>query len=102
MAVIKLTKENFEEETSGSKILVDFWAPWCSPCNMLTPVIDEIEKELGDTVKVGKVNVDDEPELAIEFGAMSIPTLVVIENRKVINSSVGVIPKQDIIELLDL
>ena len=83
MAVVTITKENFEQEVlqSAKPVLLDFWASWCGPCRMLSPVVDEVAEERTD-VKVGKVNVDEQPELAGEFGVMSIPTLLVFEQGK--------------------
>lgn len=94
---INITKDNFQTEVANSAlpVLVDFWASWCGPCRMLAPVIDELALERTD-IKVGKVNVDDEPELARQFGVMSIPTLIVFENGQVKNQSVGVVPKETI------
>lgn len=86
-------------ESSSELVLVDFWASWCGPCRMLSPVVDEIADERTD-IKVGKVNVDEEPELASKFGVMSIPTLVVLMNGQVRNQSVGVIPKEKIIDMI--
>lgn len=101
MSVITVTKENFQSEVleSDKTVLIDFWAEWCGPCRMLSPVVDEIANEQTD-VKVCKVNVDNEPELATQFGVMSIPTLVVIKDGKVVNQSVGVQPKDNILTML--
>ena len=101
MSVITVTSQNFEAEVAASDktVLIDFWASWCGPCRMLSPVVDEIAEERGD-IKVGKINVDEEPELAGRFGVMSIPTLVVLVGGEVKNKSVGVIPKDRILELL--
>lgn len=101
MSVLTITKNNFQEEVlnSDKPVLIDFWATWCGPCRIMGPVVDEIAAERGD-IKVGKVNVDDESELASAFGIMSIPTLVVMKGGKVVNSSVGVRPKGDILRLI--
>ena len=102
MAEITITKEDFEKEVMKSDIpvLIDFWATWCGPCKTLAPVIEEIAGEFEGRVKVGKVNVDDEPELAASFGIASIPTVLVIENGKVKNMSVGYRPKEEIVKML--
>lgn len=102
MSVVVVTKENFDSEVLQSKIpvLVDFWAAWCGPCRMLSPVVDEIAAERTD-VKVCKVNVDNEEELAIRFGVMSIPTLIVFKDGKAVRQSVGVQPKANILDMLN-
>ena len=102
MAVIEINAGNFEQEVvqSDKPVLLDFWASWCGPCKMLSPVVDQVGEEL-DSVKVGKVNVDDESELAAKFGVASIPTLVVLKIGKEVNRSVGVVPKERILGLLD-
>lgn len=101
MAVTVITKENFEQEVlkSDKPVLVDFWAGWCGPCKMISPVVDQIAEENPD-IKVGKIDVDAEAELAIKFNVMSIPTLLVFKDGKVVNQSVGVIPKQAILNLV--
>jgi thioredoxin 1 len=101
MTEMNITKENFEAEVMNSDrpVLIDFWAPWCGPCRMLSPTISEIAEEYGDKVKVCKVNVDDQGELASTFGVMSIPTLVVIKEGKVVNSVTGVRPKDQIVSM---
>ena len=101
MAYINLTKENFESEVlnSNKPVLIDFWASWCGPCRMIAPIIEEIANERDD-IKVCKVNVDDENELAAKFQVASIPTLIVVKDKKIVNSSVGVIPKEQILALL--
>jgi len=101
MQALTITKDNFEAEVlqSDKPVLLDFWAPWCGPCRMLGPIIDELAAELTD-VKVGKINVDDAPELAASFGAMSIPLLVVVKNGKVVNQKLGAYPKTAILEML--
>ena len=101
MAVVTITKESFEQEVlqSAKPVLLDFWASWCGPCRMLSPVVDEVAEERTD-VKVGKVNVDEQPELAGEFGVMSIPTLLVFEQGKLVRQAVGARPKASVLELL--
>lgn len=101
MSVITLTNENFEKEAvlSDTPVLIDFWASWCGPCRMLSPVVDEIAQERSD-IKVGKINVDEQPELATRFGIMSIPTLIVLQGGQLKNKSVGVVPKETIIKML--
>lgn len=101
MTEMNITKENFEAEVMNSDrpVLIDFWAPWCGPCRMLSPTISEIAEEYGDKVKVCKVNVDEQGELASNFGVMSIPTLVVIKEGKVVNSVTGVRPKDQIVSM---
>lgn len=100
MSVINITKNNFAEEVlnSDKPVLLDFWASWCGPCRMVSPIIDEIAGERAD-IKVGKINVDEQPELAAEFKVMSIPTLVVIKDGKIVNQSVGAKPKNQILEM---
>ena len=101
MAALKINKNNFESVRSSEKpVLLDFFAEWCGPCRMVGPVIDEIAEERDDIV-VGKINVDDEPELASRFGVYSIPTLVVIKNGEVVQSSSGARPKEQILEMLE-
>ena len=101
MSAIKITSENYENEVlnSDKPVLLDFWAAWCGPCKMVSPLVDEIALENVD-IKVGKINVDEQPELAAKFGVMSIPTLVVIENGKEINRSIGAMPKANILKLV--
>mgnify|MGYP000152296626 FL=1 len=101
MAAIVITKENFDSEVLKAEgtVLVDFWATWCGPCRMLSPIVDEVANEHPD-VKVGKINVDEQPELAQQFGIMSIPTLLVFKNGEKVQESVGLIPKEKVEALL--
>lgn len=101
MKTVKITSNNFEQEVlnSNKPVLLDFWAAWCGPCRMISPIVDEIANEITDA-KVGKVNIDEQPELASAFGIMSIPTLAVVKNGKVVNKMVGVRPKDSILKML--
>ncbi len=102
MSVLKITNQNFEEEVmkSDKPVLLDFWASWCGPCKMVGPIIDDVAGEVGTTAKVGKVNVDEEQDLAQKFNVMSIPTLVVIKDGKVAQSVVGLQSKQTILSMI--
>lgn len=101
MALVVVTKDNFQEEVLNSDrpVLLDFWASWCGPCRMVSPIVEEIAEERPD-IKVGKVNVDEEQDLAAQFGVMSIPTLVVMKQGQITNQSVGAISKEQILALL--
>ena len=101
MSVININKNNFQEEVmhSDKPVLLDFWASWCGPCRMVSPIVDEIAAERSD-IKVGKINVDEQPELAAQFGVMSIPTLLVMKNGKAVNQAVGARPKAQILAML--
>lgn len=101
MSAININKENFSAEVlqSDRPVLLDFWASWCGPCRMVGPLVEEIAGERAD-IKVGKVNVDEQPELAAQFGVMSIPTLVVMQNGKIVNQAVGARPKAQILAML--
>ena len=104
MAAKNINRDLFHELLAGEKpVLVDFWAPWCGPCKMLAPIVAEIAEEYADSVKVGKVNVDEEPELAMQFGIASIPALLVFREGRVVNSAVGYRSKilvEDMLELI--
>lgn len=101
MSALHITRQNFEQEVLKSEIpvLLDFWAPWCGPCKMLGPIVEEIADEVSD-FKVGKVNVDDESDLAMQFGVQSIPTLVVVKDGEVVNKVVGFQSKDKVLELV--
>lgn len=102
MSALTFTKENFEQEVLKSQkpVLVDFWAPWCGPCRMVSPVVEEIAAEASDSLKVGKINVDDQPELASKFGIMSIPTLLLMKDGKVVSKIVGAKSKKAILKMI--
>lgn len=101
MSVMNINENNFQTEVlnSGKTVLLDFWAPWCGPCRMVGPLVEEIAAERPD-IKVGKVNVDEQPDLAGQFGVMSIPTLVVMKDGRIVNQAVGARPKSQILTLL--
>jgi thioredoxin 1 len=99
---IKVTGKNFKEEVIESKVpvLIDFYATWCGPCRMLAPVLSEAAEEVGDAVKVCKIDVDEEPEIAEEFGISSVPTLLLIKNGNIVNWLTGFVPKEEILDLM--
>ncbi len=103
MSVITITNDNFKREVleSNKPVLVDFWASWCGPCRMVSPIVDEISEEANGKFKVGKINVDEQPELASQFNVMSIPTLIVFKNGAPAKSTVGVRGKEDILAMLE-
>ncbi len=104
MEIVKITNDNFEEEVLKCEVpvLLDFWADWCGPCKMQSPVLDELSKELGDAVKIGKVNVDEEAALALKYQIMSIPTLVVMEHGIFKEKAIGVQQKEEIKSMLGM
>ena len=101
MSAVNINKTNFQEEVTRSDkpVLLDFWAPWCAPCRMVVPIIEEIADERPD-IKVGKINVDEQPELASQFHVMSIPTLVVMKNGQIVNQVMGARPKAAILAMI--
>ena len=102
MAIVEINNANFNSEVleSDKKVLVDFWAPWCGPCRMVSPIVDEIAGE-SDNVKVCKINIDEQPQLASQYGVMSIPTLMVFENGDVVDKAVGARNKSFILQMLE-
>ena len=102
MAIVNITNANFKGEVldSDKKVLVDFWAPWCGPCRMVSPIVDEIAEE-NSAVKVAKINIDEQPQLASQYGVMSIPTLMVFENGDVVDKAVGARNKSFILQMLE-
>ncbi len=100
MAIMHLTKDNFDSVTSSGLVLVDFWATWCGPCRMQAPILEELDKQLGGKVKICKLDVDDEPAIAQRFGVMSIPTLMVFRNGEMISKEVGVHTVEQLMTML--
>lgn len=102
--IIEITKSNFEQEVVNSdrKVIVDFWATWCNPCRMMHPVLEELSNEVGEKIKIGKINIDNDPELASKFGVMSIPTFIVFENGNIVNTAVGMQSKEKLKNLLNI
>ncbi|MEH7379730.1 thioredoxin [Bacillus sp. JJ1533] len=94
MAITNVTDQNFDTETKEGLVLADFWAPWCGPCKMIAPVLEELDTEIGDKVKIVKLDVDDNQETAAKFGVMSIPTLLVFKDGEVVDKVVGYQPKE--------
>lgn len=100
MAIVHSTDQSFTTDTEKGLVLADFWAPWCGPCKMIAPVLEELDSELGETVKIVKVDVDENQETAGKFGVMSIPTLIVLKDGEVVDKVVGFQPKEALAELL--
>lgn len=101
MAITHATDQNFASETAEGVVLVDFWAPWCGPCKMIAPVLEELDAEMGGKAKIVKVDVDDNQETASQFGIMSIPTLLVMKNGETVDKVVGFQPKEALVQLLN-
>jgi thioredoxin 1 len=103
MSIITLTQNNFNTEIENKEqpILVDFWASWCGPCRMLSPIVDEIAEEMQGSLRVGKINIDEQPQLAEQFGVMSIPTLILFKGGEAVAQSVGVQPKANIVSMVE-
>lgn len=103
VSIVELSDSVFDSEVLQSEkpVLVDFWAPWCGPCRALAPVIDEISNDFSETVKVGKVNVDENPEISMKYGIRSIPTLIVFKNGEVFEQVIGAVPKSEIEKVLE-
>ncbi|HOT61769.1 MAG TPA: thioredoxin [Treponemataceae bacterium] len=101
MAVLHTNAQSFDKVISQDKpVLVDFWAPWCGPCKMLGPILEDVEREVGDSAVVAKVNVDDEPDLAVKFGVSNIPTMILFRKGETLDRTVGLIPKDKIVALI--
>ncbi len=101
MAITNVTDQTFSSETNEGVVLVDFWAPWCGPCKMIAPVLEELDSDMGDKVKIVKVDVDENQETAGKFGVMSIPTLLVLKDGEVVDKAVGYQPKEALAEVLN-
>lgn len=101
MAITNATDQTFQNETSSGLVLADFWAPWCGPCKMIAPVLEDIDAEMGDKVKIVKIDVDENQETAAKFGVMSIPTLIIMKDGEVVDKVVGFQPKEALVERLN-
>lgn len=101
MSVNQISDATFQSETSSGTVLVDFWAPWCGPCKMIAPILDELSDEVGDKAKIVKINVDDNPESAAKYNVMSIPTLLVFKDGQVVDQLVGVQPKEKLKAIIE-
>ncbi|NSL51549.1 thioredoxin [Calidifontibacillus erzurumensis] len=100
MAIVNATDQSFSTETSQGVVLVDFWAPWCGPCKMIAPVLEELDAEIGEKVKIVKVDVDENPDTAAKFGVMSIPTLIIFKDGEKVDQVIGFQPKDALLERL--
>lgn len=101
MAIVKATDQNFSEETSKGLVLADFWATWCGPCKMIAPVLEEIDAEMGDKVKIVKLDVDENQETAAKYGVMSIPTLIFFKDGEIVDKVIGYRPKESLEEVIN-
>ncbi len=101
MAIEHVTDENFANKTSEGVVLADFWAPWCGPCKMIAPVLEEIDSEMSDQVKIVKLNTDENQQVTGQYGVMSIPTLIVFKNGEIVDKIVGFQPKEALVERLN-
>lgn len=101
MAIVNATDQTFQNETSSGLVLADFWAPWCGPCKMIAPVLEDIDAEMGDKVKIVKIDVDENQETAAKYGVMSIPTLVIMKDGEIVDKVVGFQPKEALVERLN-
>ncbi|GAB7388722.1 thioredoxin [Bacillaceae bacterium] len=102
MAIVNITDQDFQSEVeNGGTVLVDFWAPWCGPCKMIAPVLEELDSEIGDKVKIAKLNVDENPDATSRFGVMSIPTLILFKNGEVVDKIIGYKPKEALLETIN-
>lgn len=104
MSVIQLTSENFEQEVGEARVpvLVDFWASWCGPCKMMGPVVEQIAQDMGDSARVCKINIDEQPELASQYNVMSIPTFILFKEGKEVNRTIGAMPKEELARLFEM
>ena len=104
MSVIQLTSENFEQEVGKSRVpvLVDFWASWCGPCKMMGPVVEQIAQDMGESARVCKINIDEQPELASQYNVMSIPTFILFKDGKEVNRTIGAMPKEELARLFEI
>jgi thioredoxin 1 len=100
MAITNATDQSFTSETSSGLVLADFWAPWCGPCKMIAPVLEELDSEMGEKVKIVKIDVDENQETAQKYGVMSIPTLIVLKDGEVVDKVIGFKPKEALAELI--
>ena len=104
MSVIQLTSENFKQEVGEARVpvLVDFWASWCGPCKMMGPVVEQIAEDMGDSARVCKINIDEQPELASQYNVMSIPTFILFKEGKEVNRTIGAMPKEELARLFEI